>query len=145
MNCAALTEPGLDGAVVADEADPVAIDARMAAHRVAVEGRLEFEEVRAIDDARDDLAHVVGLALVGRDDAQQFLGVVQRRTHTAVGPRGLVPGQGSIRSRAMAMACASFSARYSPRPVTRACSSLPPSSSSVSSPMAAFTSGGPAR
>ncbi|MCY1218148.1 hypothetical protein D9M72_300840 [compost metagenome] len=49
-------------------------------------------------------------------------------------------------SRAVAMACSSSSARYSARPLTVACRSAPPSSSSVAiSPVAAFSSGGPAR
>ncbi len=49
-------------------------------------------------------------------------------------------------SRAMRNASASSSARYSPRPDTDVCISAPPSSSSVAiSPVAALSSGGPAR
>ena len=49
-------------------------------------------------------------------------------------------------SRTISRACSSFSARWSVTPEVRVCSSPPPSSSGVtSSPMAAFTSGGPPR
>ena len=49
-------------------------------------------------------------------------------------------------SRAMRSASASSSARYSATPETVVCISAPPSSSSVAiSPVAAFSSGGPAR
>ena len=39
---------------------------------------LELQKVRAIDQAGDDLAHVIGLALIGGDDTHQFLLVEQR-------------------------------------------------------------------
>ena len=49
-------------------------------------------------------------------------------------------------SRAIASACSSSCARWSATPLIRVCTSAPPSSSAVtSSPVAAFTSGGPAR
>ena len=52
----------------------------------------------------------------------------------------------AMTSRAMRMPSASFSAIHSATPDTVACISAPPSSSSVAiSPVAAFTSGGPAR
>ena len=48
--------------------------------------------------------------------------------------------------RAMASACVSFSARWSATPESRVCTSPPPRSSAVTtSPVAAFTSGGPPR
>ena len=49
-------------------------------------------------------------------------------------------------SRTICSACASFSARWSVTPEVRECSSPPPRSSAVTtSPVAAFTSGGPPR
>ena len=42
--------------------------------RGAVE-RLELVEARAVDDARDHLAHVVGAAQVGRHDAVELVAV----------------------------------------------------------------------
>jgi hypothetical protein len=51
----------------------IAPDMREAAdERRAVE-RLELVELAAVDDARDDLAHVVGLARVGGHDAVELL------------------------------------------------------------------------
>ena len=48
--------------------------------------------------------------------------------------------------RAMPSACWSFSARWSVTPEVRLCRSPPPRSSALTtSPVAAFTSGGPAR
>jgi hypothetical protein len=48
--------------------------------------------------------------------------------------------------RAMCRAWVSFSARWSATPETRVCTSPPPRSSAVTtSPVAAFTSGGPPR
>jgi hypothetical protein len=48
--------------------------------------------------------------------------------------------------RAMKSACASFSARWSATPEVRTCTSPPPRSSALTtSPVAAFTSGGPPR
>ena len=45
--------------------------------------RLELVELAAIDEARDDLAHVVGLARIGRHDAVELAGVVARRARRA--------------------------------------------------------------
>ncbi|MNS72635.1 hypothetical protein D3C72_1060540 [compost metagenome] len=66
-------------AVVGDDAHRVAPDPREAADQRGAVARLEFVEFRAIDEAGDDLAHVVGLARVGGDHAVQFLGGIQRR------------------------------------------------------------------
>ena len=56
----------------------MAVQPRVAAHRVCRVGGLELEEVRAVDEPRDDFAHVVGLAFVGGHDAHQFFGGEQR-------------------------------------------------------------------
>ncbi|MCY1402940.1 hypothetical protein D9M71_181020 [compost metagenome] len=86
---------GRDGPVVADQAAGAAFDTQVAADGLAVELVLEVEEFRAVGDAGDDLAHVVGLLRVRRDHAQQFLGAVQRLTPFAFRARRQlrVPGQ----------------------------------------------------
>ena len=63
-------------AVVGDDAHRQAFDVREAGHQRGAVARLELVELAAVDDARDDLAHVEGLARVGRDDAVQFGRVV---------------------------------------------------------------------
>src|SRR6202043_1142848 len=56
-------------AVIGDDADGIAPDAGESRHqRLAVE-LLELVELAAVDDARDHLAHIVGLARVAGDDA----------------------------------------------------------------------------
>lgn len=81
------------------------------------------------------------LAVVGRARGRRL---ARRSGATTLGLGGVahpiqlvdqVAGQGD--------AWASSSVRYSPRPVTLACTALPSSSSVASSPMAALTSGGP--
>ena len=65
---------GEQDAVVGDDADRHAPDAREAGDERRAVARLELVEVAAVDDARDDLAHVERLARIGRDDAVQLLG-----------------------------------------------------------------------
>ena len=73
---------GEQDAVVGEDRDRVAPQVREAAdQRLAVE-RLELVEFGAVDQARDHLAHVVGLAQVARHDAVEL--------------RGLVRGQGGL-------------------------------------------------
>ena len=55
--------------VVGQDADRMTVDVREAAHERRSVARLELGEGRAVDDARDDVADVVGLARVGRHDA----------------------------------------------------------------------------
>ena len=60
-------------AVVGEDADGIAVNVRKAAdERLAVE-RLELLELGAVDDARDDVADVVGRARVGGNDAVELL------------------------------------------------------------------------
>ena len=67
-----------EDAVVGDDADGEAGDAGEAADERRAVARLELVEARAIDEAGDDFAHVVGTAVVGRDDAVELLGMVER-------------------------------------------------------------------
>ena len=69
---------GLDRTVVAQYPDQPALDAGVAAHRLGRVLGLEFKKVGAIDQTRNDLAHIVGLTLVGGHQAEQFLLVEQR-------------------------------------------------------------------
>jgi len=63
----------VDGAVVGDEAHGAAIDARLGAHRCHAVACLEFEQLGAIDEARDHFAHVHGLAQVIGHQGQQII------------------------------------------------------------------------
>ena len=63
--------------------------ARRSAQRVGAETGFEFEEVRGVDKSRDDFAQVIGLALVGGDDAQQFIGGVERLERRVAGCYGI--------------------------------------------------------
>jgi hypothetical protein len=76
--------------------------------RGAVE-RLELLEMRAVDDPRDDLADIEGLALVGGDDAVEFGGV--ERGLLAIAP--CEPSRGSVDTmlRTIFSACSSSAAR----------------------------------
>ena len=110
--------------------------------------RLELLEAAAVDEPRDDLAHVVRRARVDRHDAEQLGRVVRGRLHRLRAPTGGAgrgPSVATIR-RTIRSACASSSARWSVTPEVREWSSPPPRSSAVTtSPVAAFTSGGPPR
>ena len=105
MKCAPLrARLAEEHAVVGDDADRVAVEAREAGHEgVAVVG-LELVELAAVDEARDDLAHVVGLRRSTRDDAVELVGRVDGRLDRArvSGParsRARL-GQGAPRCRA---------------------------------------------
>ena len=125
---------GVDRAVVADQADGMALDLGLAADGVRTVRRLEVEIVGIIDDARDHFAHVVGLAIVDRHDAGEFLRGVARLLEGFLRQRRQCcsfHGNFAMISRAMRTPSASSSARYSPSPETVACMSAPPSSSSA--------------
>ena len=69
---------GIDGAIVADDAHRLAIDRGLPAHGVHAVERLEVEEIAIVHQPRDHLAHVVGLAIVGRHHASELVGIVAR-------------------------------------------------------------------
>src|SRR4051794_5980738 len=78
MKCAPFRRLGKEDAVVGDDPDRIAVDVgKTRDQRVAVAG-LEGVEPAAVHDAGDDLAHVVGLARVGRNHAVEFRAVVER-------------------------------------------------------------------
>ena len=60
----------------AEYADRHAVDIGEAAHQRRAVQRLEFVEPRPVDQARDELAHVVGLARTLRDDAVELERIV---------------------------------------------------------------------
>ena len=111
----------IERAVVGDDADPKAADRGVAADRRRPVVGLELEELGAVDDARDHLAHVDRLLGVGAEQAEQVVAVVQRRR--AVGPGARAAASRARRSaRAPSRArSASSSATYSARPDTLAC------------------------
>ena len=79
MNCAALTEPlVVIGPLLPMSADRLALDLGPAADRLLVEQALELEEVRAVDQPGDHLAHVVGILVRWRHHAAQLVDVVER-------------------------------------------------------------------
>ena len=80
MKCAPFSaDSRVQHAVVGDDADRIAVEAREARHQCRAVARLELVEVAPVDDARDHLAHVVGLADVGVDDAVELVGGIARR------------------------------------------------------------------
>src|SRR5690606_32108058 len=75
---------GVDRAVIPDQPDRLALDAGLAADRRTAPGRLEIGEIAGIDQTRDHLAYVIGLAVIDRQDAAKLVDVVGGR------PRGLL-------------------------------------------------------
>ena len=69
----------VDRAVIADDPGLAPLDAGEAADRRGTVGRLEVQPVAGVHDAGDHFAHVIGLAIVGRHDAEDFLGVIGGR------------------------------------------------------------------
>ncbi len=65
--------------VVGDDPDRPAVDMGKAGDQRVAEAGLELVKARAVDDAGDDLADVVGLAQVRRHDAEQILRVIGGR------------------------------------------------------------------
>ena len=65
-------------AIVGDHAHRHAPDACKARDQGGAVAGLPFVEGAVVDDARDDLAHVEGLARIGGDDAVEFFSRVAR-------------------------------------------------------------------
>ena len=74
---------GEQDAVVGQNADRMAFDVGEAADERDAVARSEFGKIRTVDDARDDFAHVVGLARIPGHDAVQFVGGKRRRPRCA--------------------------------------------------------------
>ncbi len=64
---------GEEDAVVGDDAHRIAVDVGKTADQGLAVACLELMQLRAVDDARDDLAHVVGQPRVGGNDAVDVL------------------------------------------------------------------------
>ena len=69
-------------AVVGDDADRKAVDMGEAANERGAIERLEFVELAAVDEARDDLALVERLLQIGADDAGNFRRIEQAAART---------------------------------------------------------------
>jgi hypothetical protein len=79
MNCAALAAPSASiGPLLPMRPMARPSNLGVAAYRVRAVERLEIEEIGIVDDAGDDLAHVVRLAVIARHDAGQLLGRIAR-------------------------------------------------------------------
>eukprot|EP01042_Synura_sphagnicola_P009520 gene9520-12211_t len=81
----------VDGAVVADEAHRMALDVALRAQGCHAVAGLEFQQLRAVHQPRHHLAHVHGLAQVGRHQGQQV--VCRQQRCGRAGSRGRVPPQ----------------------------------------------------
>jgi hypothetical protein len=110
-------------AVVGDDADRMAVDAREAGDQGGSVGGLELGEPAAVDHAGDHLAHVVGGAPVGGHHAVELGRVGERFLGL-----GDVPGARrrgatvATMDRTIRSASASSAARWSTTPEVRACS-----------------------
>ena len=135
--------------VVGDDPDRPAVDVGEAGDERLAVARLEVVEAAAVDEAGDDLADLDRPARVGRDGGST--GRPRRppaapgasRSHGAGGGRRF---RFATIERPSAIACSSSRARWSATPEIAVWTSPPPRSSALtSSPVAAFTSGGPPR
>ena len=101
-------------AVVGEDADRVPVEVREAADQRRSVARLELGELGAVDDARDHVAHVVGVARIGRDDAVDRVGRPRRRPRLALRRPGDRAGRTfacATASRTSPSACSSSTAR----------------------------------
>ena len=69
---------GEQHAVIGDNPHRHAIDAGKTADQSGAVACLELIEIRTIDQPRDNLAHIIGNARIGGNDAQNFLRVIKR-------------------------------------------------------------------
>src|SRR5258707_3219887 len=74
-------------AVIGEDADRVAPDPREAAHQSRAVELLELVEFAAVDDAGDDVAHLIRPAYVMRDDPVNLLGGIERLPRVPHRPR----------------------------------------------------------
>src|SRR3546814_19992443 len=67
-----------EDAVVGEDANRIAVEVREAADQCRSEKLLELVERAAVHQPGDDLAHLIGLARIGRYDAVKLGGVIER-------------------------------------------------------------------
>ena len=136
-------------AVVGDDADRVAVEWAKPVTSVVPYSRLELVEAAAVDEPGDDLAHVVRHARVGRDDAVELGRVDGRLLGRQHVPRRRLRAGRRVATMSRTMRSASrvvVGEVVGDAGDACACRSPPPRSSAVTtSPVAAFTSGGPPR
>ncbi len=83
---------GKQDAVVGDDADGIAVDVREAGHQSLAVTRLEFVQIRAVDNTCNDFADIKWPARVLRDHAVQLVRRILRFDRFAQGQRhGLAP------------------------------------------------------
>ena len=70
---------GIERTVIGDDADRLALDARVAAYRGGPVIGAELGEIGVVDNARDHLPHVDRPLVVHRHDAEQFFRIMTRR------------------------------------------------------------------
>ncbi len=83
----------IERAVIGDDADRLALDAGVPAHRRGAVVGAEFSEIGIVDEPRDRLAHIDRPLVVHRHDAEQLFRIVPRRAMRRFVPRGPVPFQ----------------------------------------------------
>ena len=145
--CGLLGRIGVDHAVVAQHTHRIAVDRRPATdHRGAVT-RLELFEPGTVDDATDDLADLERLAEVLADESEEFFGIERRRIGLQRRRRiGLVPVEVrhdfATQTDGVHLVVSEVLGQAGDLGVLCA---PPIVSESAISPVAIFTSGGPAR
>ena len=106
--------------------------------RLAVE-RLELVEAASVDEARDQLADVVSLAVVGRDDTVEAPPIVERLLGQQHVPAAPACGGGGLHDLACEGECVLVADRVVVGHGDARVTSAPPGSSALtSSPVAAF-------
>ncbi len=70
-------------AIIGDNANRHTVDAGKTAHKRGAVARLELIEIGTVDQTCDHLAHIIGNARIGGNDAQDFFRVIKRGSAVA--------------------------------------------------------------